>query len=160
MADQRDRIEALEFENSELLNANDILKEQVASHLTKIQRISRTAVKAKELNEMLKYVKHMENIIEKSVSDENLLHMQEHKGSAFGISNSGAKAKNVQVDYMSMKQNHNVKKSLHKINPKSPTKKFTSSRKMGRRGENIKAKRSSIDLTVSYSQRSMSVKID
>ena len=69
----------MEFENSELLNANDILKEQVASHLTKIQRISRTAVKAKELNEMLKYVKHMENIIEKSVSDENLLHMQEHK---------------------------------------------------------------------------------
>ena len=157
MADQRDRIEALEFENSELLNANDILKEQVASHLTKIQRISRTAVKAKELNEMLKYVKHMENIIEKSVSDENLLHMQEHKGSA-GISNSGAKAKNVQVDYMSMKQNHNVKKSLRKINPKSPTKKFNSSRKMGRRGENVDAKRSSIDLTVSYSQRSMSLK--
>ena len=60
VSDQRDRIEALEFENSELLNANDILKEQVASHLTKIQRISRTAVKAKELNEMLKYVKHME----------------------------------------------------------------------------------------------------
>ena len=110
VSDQRDRIEALEFENSELLNANDILKEQVASHLTKIQRISRTAVKAKELNEMLKYVKHMENIIEKSVSDENLLHMEEHKGSAFGISDSGAKAKNIQVEYMSMKQNHNVKK--------------------------------------------------
>ena len=49
---QRDKIEALEFENDELLNANNILKEQVASHLTKIQRISRTAVKPKELNEM------------------------------------------------------------------------------------------------------------
>ena len=59
---------------------------------------------------------------------------------------------------MSMKQNHNVKNSLRKINPKSPTKKFNSSRKMGRRGENVDAKRSSIDLTVSYSQRSMSLK--
>ena len=60
---------------------------------------------------------------------------------------------NIQVEYMSMKQNHNVKKPLHKANSKSPTKKFTSSRKMGRRGEKVKAKRSSIDLTVSYSER-------
>ena len=48
---------------------------------------------------MLKYVKHMENIIEKSVSDENLLHMK-HKGSAFGISDSGAKAKHTSRVYV------------------------------------------------------------
>ena len=171
----KDKIEALEFENDELLNANNILKEQVASHLTKIQRISRTTVKSKELKEMLTYVSHMESMLENTVKEHQLLQKQMEEQSKMRIAKMSEDAEygyDVKISRMSISNNDNnntttttttnsnvnakIKraKSNRKKILENTSKRMKKKNAIKRKNNNNRVKRSSIDLSESYSSRS------
>ena len=175
IVNQRDKIEALEFENDELLNANNILKEQVASHLTKIQRISRTTVKSKELKEMLTYVSHMESMLENTVKEHQLLQKQMEEQSKMRIAKMSEDAEygyDVKISRMSISNNDNnntttttttnsnvnakIKraKSNRKKILENTSKRMKKKNAIKRKNNNNRVKRSSIDLSESYSSRS------